>query len=234
MDVARKRCSRVAMGALALAGLLAAAASAAGQTAGEEEGGEGLAGVLELGVDAPEMGAREAPIVMVEVVDFRCLFCAEQATTALDAIIERYVDPGIVRYVILDFPLARHAEAERDAAAARCAGEQGAYLRAHRALLTGEGLARNGPLDLAAFAGVLGIDASALAECVESGRHVAAVRDGAERAVAVRVDGTPTFLFGFPRGDEGRTVEIVRALEGAVGLEPVVEAIEALRELVEE
>jgi protein-disulfide isomerase len=135
-----------------------------------------------------------------------------------------------VRYVVLDFPLPRHPEAERDAVAARCAGEQGMYWLAHRALLADPQLARNGPLDLGAFAARLGLDDAALAECVDSGRQVAAVRDGARRAASARVDGTPTFLVGFPRQDDARAIEIARHLEGAVGLEPVVEAIEALRE----
>jgi protein-disulfide isomerase len=184
---------------------------------------------LELPPDAPELGSPEAPIVMVEAVDFRCPYCAEQAAAVFDEIVARYVDPGIVRYVALDFPLPRHAEAERDAVAARCAGEQGAYWRAHRALLLGAGLLRIGPLDLAAFADAASVDAEALRACVDSGRHVAGVRAAASRAAAVRVTGTPTFLFGFPLGD-GRTVAVERHLEGAVGLEPVVAAIEALRE----
>lgn len=197
--------------------------------AAAEPEAEGQTNTLALAADAPAMGSPTAPIVVVEIVDFRCPFCAEQASAALDEIVRRYVEPGIVRYVAVDLPLPRHPEAERDAVAARCAGEQGGYWRAHRALLTERRQLGPGPLDLGALAAVAKLDAAALAACVAAGRPLDAVRADAVRAAAIAADATPTFLFAFPDGDAG-TLRVERYVEGAVGLEPVVAAIEALRE----
>lgn len=215
--------ARLAVAVVLQVSIVAAAA------AQQEPDATGQTNTLSLAADAPAMGSPAAPIVVVEIVDFRCPYCADQASAALDEIVRRYVEPGIVRYVAVDLPLPRHPEAERDAVAARCAGEQGGYWRAHRALLTERRQLGPGPLDLGALAAVANLDASSLAACVVAGRHLEAVRADARRAAAVAADATPTFLFGFPAGEDG-AVRIERHLEGAVGLEPVVAAIEALRE----
>jgi protein-disulfide isomerase len=195
-----------------------------------EEAPSARTNVLELASDAPALGSRSAPIVMIELVDYRCPYCAEQAGAAFDAVRQRYVDTGIVRYVAIDLPLPRHAEAERDAVAARCAGEQDAYWRAHRLLLGDRTeLGGEGPLDLAAFAAAARIDAAALVACVDSKRHLDAVRADFARAAAIGADATPTFLFGFPNGGTGE-VRVERHVVGAAGFEPVGAAIEALRE----
>jgi len=212
--------------AVAAVGLLLG--SGAGGARGEEPPA-GQSNLLQLAADAPAMGSPAAPIVMVELVDFRCPFCADQAAAALDEVVRRYVEPGIVRYVAIDLPLPRHPEAERDAMAARCAGEQDGYWRAHRLLLTERRQLGAGPLDLDALAAGAGLDPARLAACFAAGRHLEAVRADARLAAGVAADATPTFLFGFPDGDAG-AIRVERHVEGAVGLEPVVAAIEALRE----
>jgi len=190
----------------------------------------GQTNTLVLAEGAPAMGAPSAPIVVVEIVDFRCPYCAEQASAALDGIVRRYVETGIVRYVAVDLPLPRHAEAERDAQAARCAGDQGGFWRAHRLLLGDrEALGGDGPLDLVALASAAELDADALVACVADGRHLAAVRADSARATAIGADATPTFLFGLPGAVAG-SVSVERHVVGAVGYEPIGAAIEALRE----
>ena len=49
----------------------------------------------------------------------------------LSQIKEAYIETGLVRYVVKDFPLPSHPNAAIAAEAARCAGAQGAYWAMH-------------------------------------------------------------------------------------------------------
>jgi protein-disulfide isomerase len=178
------------------------------------------------GLQVAVLGAQDAPILVVEFLDYRCGFCARQARAAFDQLLARYIEPGLVRYIAVEVPLLG-AEAERDAEVARCAGEQGGYWRVHRALLIDAVFPREGPLALDALAKATGLDLTSLSACVETGRQLEPLRDGAALAAAHRVDATPTYFFGYPAdGQNAMTVE--RHLVGATGVAPVIEAIEAL------
>lgn len=206
--------------AATLAGLACAVIAA------QAPGSESISTRFEPGPGVASFGASDAPIVVVEFVDYRCGFCARQARAAFDQIRERYIEPGIVRYLAIDVPLLG-ADAERDAVVARCAGEQGRYWQVHRALLIDTEFPREGALELARLADTTGLDLAQLVPCVEAGRPLEAIRDGAARAAAHRVDATPAFFFGYPiPGEDALSVE--RHLVGAAGAKPAIEAIEAL------
>jgi len=69
-------------------------------------------------------GAKDAPVTIVEFVDFQCPFCSKfhpPVTQAINAY------PGKVNYIIKNFPLAFHQQAKSAAKAAMAAGEQGKY-----------------------------------------------------------------------------------------------------------
>lgn len=206
--------------AVTLASLACAVAAAQGPAS------DSISTRFEPGAGIASLGAADAPIVVVEFVDYRCSFCARQARAAFDQIRERYIEPGRVRYLAIELPLLG-ADAERDAVVARCAGMQGGYWRVHRALLIDTEFPREGPLELSPLAEATGLDLTSLAACVEAGHLLEAVRDGAARAMAHRVDATPSFFFGYPvPGEEAISIE--RHLVGAIGAGPVLEAIEAL------
>jgi protein-disulfide isomerase len=76
--------------------------------------------------DPMAKGDVDAPVVMVEYTDLRCPFCASFNQDTLPAIVEDYVDAGLVRIEVRD--VAFFGEESVDAAvAARAAGEQGKY-----------------------------------------------------------------------------------------------------------
>jgi protein-disulfide isomerase len=181
---------------------------------------------FEAGAQAAALGADDAPVVVVEFVDFRCGYCAVQARAVFDELRQRYIDTGVVRYLAVELPLLG-AEAERDALAVRCAGAQGAYWPAHRALLMEAPLPRDAPLDLGWLAGAASLDHARLTACLEGDEQLALLAEGVARARAHRVDATPTFFFGFATpGENALTIE--RHLVGAAGAGPAIEAIEAL------
>jgi len=169
---------------------------------------DSLRAEFDAGPDAPMLGSPEAPVVVVEFFDFRCEYCARQAIDVFPEIRSRLIDTGQVRYAWVEALPDGDADAERDAIAARCAGESGRYLEARRYLFGEDISPREGSLDIGAFAQALGLVAGPLVLCIETDRHGPAVRNAVARALAHRVTATPTYFFGYPvEGGTGMTVE---------------------------
>lgn len=69
-------------------------------------------------------GNKNAPVTIVEFVDFQCPFCA-RFHSPLNETLKMY--PDKVNYVLKNFPLSFHPQAKPAAKAALAAGEQGKY-----------------------------------------------------------------------------------------------------------
>ncbi len=81
---------------------------------------------------SPVMGKKDAPVTIVEFVDFQCPFCARFHSPMVEAA-KAY--PNKVNYIIKNFPLSFHPNAKSAAKAAFAAGEQGKYAEMANALL---------------------------------------------------------------------------------------------------
>ncbi|MBX3058703.1 MAG: thioredoxin domain-containing protein, partial [Anaerolineae bacterium] len=144
------------------------------------------------------IGSPDAPITIVEYTDYQCPFCSRHFAQTLPQLKTQYVDTGLVRYVFKDFPLTSiHPQAVLAAEAARCAGEQDAYLEMHDALFANQN-AWNGRQDAATlfttYAEQLGLEPTPFSECLESGRYQSAVEADLNEGIAFGVRGTPTFF----------------------------------------
>lgn len=147
---------------------------------------------------AYSIGAADAPVVIVEFTDYQCPFCSRHFLETYPQIKADYVDTGQVRYVFMDFPLnSIHPQAQQAAEAARCAGDQGAYIAMHDALFARQG-EWNGRNDAAAlftgYATELGLDEATFAECLDGRTHEAAVLADLEQGIRLGIDGTPAFF----------------------------------------
>jgi protein-disulfide isomerase len=149
----------------------------------------------------PVLGRADAPVTVVEFMDFECSYCQAFAKETFPALKAAYVDTGKVRWVAHDFPLVRHPRARPAATVAACAGEQGKFWEMHDAMLRTALLREE---DFAARARELGLDAAALEACRDRADHA----ERLDRAVAVGrgigVAGTPTFLVGPTRAGIAR------------------------------
>lgn len=81
---------------------------------------------------SPIIGKQDAPITIVEFVDFQCPFCA-RFHPPIKQVLETY--PNDVRYVVKSFPLSFHPQARSAAKAAFAAAEQGKYAQIVDAIL---------------------------------------------------------------------------------------------------
>lgn len=79
----------------------------------------------------PSLGEEDAPVVVVEFTDFQCPFCQTAFTSSYPQLKKEYVETGKVKYVVKDFPLPFHANAQKAAEAANCASDQGKYWELH-------------------------------------------------------------------------------------------------------
>lgn len=83
--------------------------------------------------DPLALGDLDAPVTLLEFTDYSCRYCAILAVDTLPALIDEYVDQGLVRVEIHD--VAKLGEGSVEAAiAARAAGEQGRYFEFLHAL----------------------------------------------------------------------------------------------------
>ncbi len=147
--------------------------------------------------DAFSIGEPDAPITIVEFTDYQCPYCGRHFQQTYPQLLANYVDTGLVRYVFKDFPLTSiHPQAFEAAEAARCAGEQDAYLEMHDVLFSRQnewGVADAATL-FTGYAEELGLDAEAFATCLSDGRYEGAVQADLEDGIQLGVTGTPGFF----------------------------------------
>ena len=172
--------------------------------------------------DAFAIGDPDAPVTIVEYSDFQCPFCSRYFEQTYPQIIENYVDTGQVRYVFKDFPLQSiHPQAVKAAEAARCAGEQNAFLAMHDELFIRQGQWSEQENAVELFIGYsdeIGLDSGAFADCLESGRYEEAVMADLAEGTALGITGTPSFFIdgqlisgAYPYAEFERVIEAALA-----------------------
>jgi len=152
--------------------------------------------------DAYTIGDPTAPITIVEYTDFQCPFCSRHYQQTYPQIVEQYVDAGIVRYVFKDFPLnSIHPQAAKAAEAARCAGDQEAYLAMHDMLFERQN-EWSGKDPMAIFNGYakeIGLDRDSFEQCLLNDTYASAVEADLQEGIELGVNGTPAFFInGYP------------------------------------
>lgn len=186
-----------------------------GTLAGKAEARPAQPRTLQISVAGrPVFGDPDAPVTLVEFVDFQCPFCKRFFDQTYPSIKQDYIDKGLVRLVVKDMPLGFHGEAKAAAQAAHCAGEQDAYWGMHDLLYEDKG-----KLDSERFvqhAGELGLDVGAYQACLTSGRHLEQIDADAAEAAAAGITGTPSFIVGSSAGDSVEGQYIRGALPYAV------------------
>jgi len=140
--------------------------------------------------DAPVRGSRNAPVMIVEFADYQCPYC-QQMHPELKILQQELA--GKVAVAFKDFPLAMHANAEKAAEAARCAGEQGKYWDFHDTLFH-----NSDNLEVAQikqYARDLKLNQSNFEACLDSGKEAAAVQKDQAQGKQLGVRATPSFFF---------------------------------------
>jgi protein-disulfide isomerase len=143
----------------------------------------------------PARGPVDAPVTMVEFVDFQCPFCGSFARETLPRIEREYGDR--IRYVSMNFPLQVHENAEDSARAAECAFAQDRYWEYHAELFAHQDALA--PSDLVEHAERVGLDTGDFEGCLRSSETRELVEEDVDAGREYGVSATPTFFIdGIP------------------------------------
>ena len=166
------------------------------------------------------VGPADAPITLVEYVDFECPFCA----MALPAVREVRRRLGQrLRFVVRHFPRPEHPHARRAAEAAEAAAAQGRFWEMHDLLLEQQH-ALEEP-DLVEYAARLGLDVERFRRELAADIYHDRVQEDILSALHSGARGTPTFFVNGVR-HEGRweTDELLGAIEVVWGAQQPLDA----------
>lgn len=197
-----------AAGATAAASLAPSAVASTGSSAG--------------GGAAPVLGDPSAPILVEIWADYQCPYCGV-LSHAIEPTIEReLVETGRIRLVYRDFAFLGEESAQA-AAAARCAGQQGAYWRYHDLLFAsqqGENRGAFSAENLVQLANFGGLDTKAFAACMDAGETRTAALAETDAGRKLGVESTPTLNIV---GSKGQT--LIRGLTGFAAVETAIEQV---------
>lgn len=138
--------------------------------------------------DTPVRGPQNAPVMLVEYADYECPYC-QQIQPALDKLRAEYKDK--LAFAYKDVPLPMHANAQKAAEAAHCAGNQGKYWEYHDILTSKKPLDIGG---LRSYARDLKLDTGAFDKCLDAGDRAQVVKSSLDEAQSLGLQGTPSFF----------------------------------------
>jgi protein-disulfide isomerase len=144
---------------------------------------------VEVAATGPSRGPANAPVTIVEFSDFQCPFCS-RLTPTIKQVEEKYGDK--VRVVFRQYPLPFHQNAQKAAEASLCAADQGKFWELHDAMFANQ--QELGVDQLKAKAASLGMNAEQFNQCLDSGKHAAAIQADIKDGSAVGVNGTPAIF----------------------------------------
>ena len=142
-------------------------------------------------------GSPTAPVTVYEMSDFQCPYCKRFAQETFPELERRYIKPGKVRWVYINFPLTHmHPHAAPAGELALCAAKQNGFWRIHDLLFqyqeTWAPLKEAGPF-FVSLADSAGLSKKSLLACLdnpETRKELQAEAEGAQRAGA---SSTPSF-----------------------------------------
>jgi len=160
--------------------------------------------------DAPVLGSKTAPVIIVEVGDYQCHMCKLWFEETRPQIIENYVTTGKANLVFIDMPfLGSHSAPASEAT--YCADDQGKYWEYHTMLFRFQEDEIDGgwasATRLQAFAFNLGLDIEQFDKCMITDDHRAQVNFNMQMAKKeFGANSTPTFVIVGPTGEAQKIV----------------------------
>jgi len=144
-----------------------------------------------------DRGDPNAPIVIVELSDFGCPYCAKHALETLPLLESEYVEQGKVFYKYVPFVLGMFPNADRAVRAAECAGRQGRFWQMHDSVYANQNGWKRGSEPDAVLQRVgyaVAPDTAAWMACYTSNVTDSRTRAANDRAGRLRVRATPTMF----------------------------------------
>lgn len=150
--------------------------------------------VADMGYD---FGSDDAPVKVMEISDFGCGYCRRFHEETFPALLELYVDAGLVEWKYIPFVLGMFPNGLQAATAAECAGEQEMFFPMQDALFANQSGWRNSDDPYAFFSRLAekeGLDVARFSSCIEGGWRDNHVRANIRLGQQAGARGTPLFL----------------------------------------
>jgi len=165
------------------------------------------------------MGDPNAPIQIVEYVDFQCPLCERFFADTEPLLVEHFVKTGKIQFTyrsagnwVSGGPGAPNTESQDSAAAAYCAADQNKFWEMHAALFANNRDVENqGSFTdrrLKAIAEAAGLDMIAFNDCYNSGKYEDQVQQDLTDAEDAGISGTPFFIMTYKVNGETKTETI--------------------------
>jgi len=138
-------------------------------------------------------GDLNAPVTIIEYTDFECPYCTRFFDQTLPSIRLQYIDKGLVRFEVREFPLNNiHKFAQKAAEAAECAGQQNKFIDMYNELYT-KGV-DGGVASYKSYAKDIGLNTSEFNSCIDNGDAKTIIKSNQQDGINAGVTGTPSFL----------------------------------------
>ncbi|MBI4543655.1 MAG: thioredoxin domain-containing protein [Gemmatimonadetes bacterium] len=197
----RRRATTVLLGC---ASLLWAPPAARAQRAGDM--------VMERAAASRARGVQNAPLLVYEIADFQCPYCARFSKEIFPLLDSAYVRPGRVQWVFVNLPLPAHRHAWAAAEAALCAGGLAdRFWALHDRLFAAQGewaMSAEPIPHFLRYAREAGVPVDTFQACILEDAVAPLLLSDVLFSAASRVGGTPTFIVG-----EGQVVVGLKAFE---------------------
>lgn len=141
-------------------------------------------------------GPADAPIQVLEFIDYQCPACGVQARQYEQGIIDAFAATGKVRYEVHSLTFVG-PESRGAAIAALCAMDQNRFWDMHLSIFTNQSGENQGALSagrLREMADKLGLDMTAYDQCAGSGKFDQTLKDDDALASQFGVNSTPSFV----------------------------------------
>lgn len=155
-------------------------------------------GLLEKAAQSRAKGQQGAPVLVYEIADFQCPYCARFARDVFPRIDSAYVKTGKVQWIFVNLPLPNHGNAWAAAESALCAGAvSDRFWPVHDRLFAEQGnwaMAQDPAVVLERMVQEAGVSVENYRACVRDDRTASLILQDVIFAASTRVNGTPAFI----------------------------------------
>ncbi|MFH0779429.1 MAG: thioredoxin domain-containing protein [Parcubacteria group bacterium] len=143
------------------------------------------------------LGNKDSKVTVILYTDFECPFCLTHHEQTVNNLVKDYVDTNKIKFVLRNYPLSFHANAQKAAEAFECAAELGKGWEMMNLLFSANKAQTMSVDQWKTDAKTLKLNTSKFNDCLDSGKYAKKIADIVSAAVAAGVDGTPaTFING--------------------------------------
>ena len=165
---------------------------------------------FELG-DNPVKGSASARLIIVEFSDYSCPHCAGYVEETYPEIYKKYINPGKIRYAVIDYPLPNNDMAVKAAEAAYCADDQGKFWEMHSAIMHDQ----KSISDLTSIADFVDLDINKFKRCLQIKKYNHRVMNHISLASRLEIPSVPGFIIASSDPGNPRKVKGISYIRGA-------------------